>query len=297
MPLVSQDFALSAWSKQVPKIHLALQYLLRNYSRIENVIAVRMGKSGTRTQTCDYVDSSTLLHYKSDTEPSFHYYETVDIALDIKAITHDDNSRIIQSLQRPGLNLNFDDMTDMTEELHPQTNDRPTTTNNDAPAAPPTGEPIAVAPPPEPQQQKQPDMFDMGGRLPTIHEDDAEDEEDILITEDFCQELINDETIDDDPDYEDTLLCVYPLESTPDNTVIFTCNVAPCHEEGSHVGTPYVTQTSDHASCVGVLHATQIDDQRYEDAYAIINRETTIKTMPSTKTRMDNTLNFASPKT
>ena len=76
-------------------------------------------------------------------------------------------------------------------------------------------------------------MFDLAGRLPTIHEDDEEYNEEALIADDFYQELINDDTIDDDPNYEDTLLCMHSIESTPDNTVIFRCNVAQSHEDGS----------------------------------------------------------------
>ena len=131
-------------------------------------------------------------------------------------------------------------MTEIAEELHPSPDNGPTMTNNDTTARPPTGD-TTTTPTPEPQQS-QPETFDIAGRLPTIQEDDAEYDEDALITEDFYEELISDETIDDDPEYEDMLLCMHPVEMTPDSTVIFTCNVAPCHEHGSCVGVPYVTR-------------------------------------------------------
>ena len=51
----------------------------------------------------------------------------------------------------------------------------------------------------------------------------------------------SDDTIDDDPNYEDTLICVHPIESSPDRTVIFTCSADTSHEYGSCEGVPRAT--------------------------------------------------------
>ena len=78
---------LSTASKRAPTIHMALQYLIRNYFRINNVITIRLGKSVHKVPKCDQANGSTLIHYTNDTYPHFHYYETTDTALNIPQIT------------------------------------------------------------------------------------------------------------------------------------------------------------------------------------------------------------------
>eukprot|EP00974_Lingulodinium_polyedra_P052318 5033443-Lingulodinium_polyedra.AAC.1 len=65
----------------------SLQYLVRNFFRVGNVIAVRLAKAVQRAPKCSCGDSSVLIHYSYDLDPGFHYYETEDAALDISAIT------------------------------------------------------------------------------------------------------------------------------------------------------------------------------------------------------------------
>eukprot|EP00959_Pyramimonas_sp_CCMP1952_P185007 3868284-Pyramimonas_sp.AAC.1 len=62
-------------SRLSPKVHLALQYLLRNFFRIENVVSVRLAKSIHKVPPVTYADSCTLAHYDNNVNPGFHYYE------------------------------------------------------------------------------------------------------------------------------------------------------------------------------------------------------------------------------
>eukprot|EP00959_Pyramimonas_sp_CCMP1952_P063340 1323854-Pyramimonas_sp.AAC.1 len=54
-------------SRLSPKVHLALQYLIRNFFRIENVVSVRLSKSIMHElPPVTYADSCTLVHYDND---------------------------------------------------------------------------------------------------------------------------------------------------------------------------------------------------------------------------------------
>eukprot|EP00959_Pyramimonas_sp_CCMP1952_P009649 201470-Pyramimonas_sp.AAC.1 len=63
-------------SRLSPKVHLALQYLTRNFHRIENVVSVRLAKSIHELPPVTYADSFALVHCDSDVNPAFHYYES-----------------------------------------------------------------------------------------------------------------------------------------------------------------------------------------------------------------------------
>ena len=68
---------------------MALQFLVRNSFRIENVVAIRF----------TYAESCTLVHYDNDVTPGFHYYESDGTALNISDITGSTHARIIQCLK------------------------------------------------------------------------------------------------------------------------------------------------------------------------------------------------------
>ena len=93
---------LTAISKNAPKIFLALQFVIRNFFRVNDVVAVRLGKSLSQVKKCEYAERSVLIHYTSDTNPDFHYYETNDTALDLNHIAGSNKSRIIQCLVQHG---------------------------------------------------------------------------------------------------------------------------------------------------------------------------------------------------
>ena len=86
-------------SSQAPKVHLALQFLVKNYFRVENVIAVRLAKSVPRLSAVPYADSSTLVYYETDHNPGFHYYEADGTALNVGSITGSAHAWIIQCLK------------------------------------------------------------------------------------------------------------------------------------------------------------------------------------------------------
>ena len=62
---------LSSASKKAPKVFLALQYVVKNFFDVKDVIAVRLGKGLHRVAKCDYANSSCLIHYESDEDPAF----------------------------------------------------------------------------------------------------------------------------------------------------------------------------------------------------------------------------------
>eukprot|EP00959_Pyramimonas_sp_CCMP1952_P263124 5502538-Pyramimonas_sp.AAC.1 len=87
MPDYKGDLNLSDDSKFHPRVHLALQYLLPNYFRVEHVVAVRLAKSVSCLAAVKYATGSTLIHYDNDVRPAFHYYECVGTGLNIFQIT------------------------------------------------------------------------------------------------------------------------------------------------------------------------------------------------------------------
>eukprot|EP00959_Pyramimonas_sp_CCMP1952_P364134 7625395-Pyramimonas_sp.AAC.1 len=74
IPDYKGNLNLSDDSKCHPRVHLALQYLVRNYSRVERVVAVRSAKSAFNLLAVKYAVGSTLIHYDNDVNPAFHYY-------------------------------------------------------------------------------------------------------------------------------------------------------------------------------------------------------------------------------
>ena len=110
---------LTAASRRAPKIHLALQYLTRNFFRVSNVVSIRLGKGLHRVPKCEYADGSVLIHYTNDVNPDFHYYETNDTGLDLSTITQCGHARIIHCLTRQGCAHVFDDVSELARELTP----------------------------------------------------------------------------------------------------------------------------------------------------------------------------------
>eukprot|EP00959_Pyramimonas_sp_CCMP1952_P224850 4701745-Pyramimonas_sp.AAC.2 len=66
---------MTSASRLSPKLHLALQYLIRDFFRIENVVSVRLAESMIKLPQVAYDDSCTLVHYDNDVSPGFNYYE------------------------------------------------------------------------------------------------------------------------------------------------------------------------------------------------------------------------------
>eukprot|EP00959_Pyramimonas_sp_CCMP1952_P004350 91445-Pyramimonas_sp.AAC.1 len=89
---------MTSASRLSPKVHLALKYLIRHFFRIENVGSVGLAQSIHKLPPVACADSCTLVHYDSDVNPGFHYYEAEGTALNIHDITGSAHSRIIQCL-------------------------------------------------------------------------------------------------------------------------------------------------------------------------------------------------------
>ena len=198
---------LTTVSKKAPKVLLALQYVIRNFFRIPDVFAVRLGKSVKSVGKCDYAERCTLVYYMNDGNPNLHYYETKDTALDIKYITQCDNARIIQCLMKSGCHSILDENAQIIQELAPT----PATPQEMHGNAHP--EPRSAGPP-------TPQSFDIGGELQPIDEGDDEEAADELITEAFWAELENNEPLQPDPLYNDTEQPM-PQKMMPESTILF----------------------------------------------------------------------------
>eukprot|EP00959_Pyramimonas_sp_CCMP1952_P152127 3182994-Pyramimonas_sp.AAC.1 len=90
---------MASASRLSPKVHLALQYRIRNFFRIENVVSVGLAKSIHKLPPVACVDSCALVQYANDVNPGFHYYEAEGTALNVHDITGSAHSRIIQCLK------------------------------------------------------------------------------------------------------------------------------------------------------------------------------------------------------
>eukprot|EP00959_Pyramimonas_sp_CCMP1952_P237481 4963020-Pyramimonas_sp.AAC.1 len=66
IPDCKGNLNLSDDSKFHPRVHIALQYLVRNYFRVERVVAVRLAKSVSCLPAVKYATRATLIHYDND---------------------------------------------------------------------------------------------------------------------------------------------------------------------------------------------------------------------------------------
>eukprot|EP00959_Pyramimonas_sp_CCMP1952_P284894 5956046-Pyramimonas_sp.AAC.1 len=75
VPTKKGALQMTSASRLPPNIHLALQYLIRNFFRIENVVLFRLAKSIHQLFPVACADSCTLVRYDNDVNPGFHCYE------------------------------------------------------------------------------------------------------------------------------------------------------------------------------------------------------------------------------
>eukprot|EP00959_Pyramimonas_sp_CCMP1952_P469306 9494723-Pyramimonas_sp.AAC.1 len=140
--------------RRSPKLHLALQNFIRNFSCIENVVSVRFAKSIHKLALVAYAGSCTLVHYDNYVNPGFHFYEAEGTALNIHDITGSAHSRITQCLKSTKPQAGFDqDMTKFEEVA-------------DAPTPDGTAREVPEAEPPQED-----------GRLPAVYEESEADVE------------------------------------------------------------------------------------------------------------------------
>eukprot|EP00959_Pyramimonas_sp_CCMP1952_P297954 6232821-Pyramimonas_sp.AAC.1 len=108
---------MTSASRLSPKVYLALQYLIRKFFRIENVVSVRLAKSIHKLHPVAYADSCILVHYDNDVNPGFPYHEAEGTALNIHDITGSAHSRSIQCLKSTKPQSGFDQGMTRFEEL------------------------------------------------------------------------------------------------------------------------------------------------------------------------------------
>ena len=148
---------------------MALQFLVRNYFRVDNVVAVRLAKSIHKLAPIKYATGCTLIHYDNDVSPAFHYYECNGTGLDVPQITGSNHSRIIQCLTSSKSGGGFhEDLSKFPDLADPPSDDRPP----------------GDRPPAETPMESEHD-----GRLSTIQEESEEQDLELLIMEDWYNEL------------------------------------------------------------------------------------------------------------
>eukprot|EP00959_Pyramimonas_sp_CCMP1952_P092988 1946006-Pyramimonas_sp.AAC.1 len=108
VPTKKGALQMTSASRLSPKVHLALQYLNRNFFRTENVVSVGLAKRIHELPPVAYADSCTLAQYGNDENPEIHYYEAEGAALDQRDITGSAHSRIIQCLKSTKHQAGFD---------------------------------------------------------------------------------------------------------------------------------------------------------------------------------------------
>ena len=67
---------LSAHSKAHPRIHMAIQYVVKTHFKESNVVAVRLGRSIQRLPKYKGAARQTIIYWTSDESPDFHMVET-----------------------------------------------------------------------------------------------------------------------------------------------------------------------------------------------------------------------------
>ena len=212
----SSTLQLSVASKRYPKVYLALQYVIRNFFRINDVLAVRLGKSVHKVSPCSQATRSVLVYYVSEADPYFHFYESKDTALDIQFITQSPKARIIQCLCGPGSNIT-NDSPEITHELM-QSSRQPSDPGS-------TQEMRGNANPDNPPT---PQTIDVGGELPTIAEDSEEDDD--LTLQVFYAELTSDTPLESGPIYEEPDPFRRPITMMPEDSILFMVNDDPDQE-------------------------------------------------------------------
>ena len=198
---VSSTFTLTQASKNAPKVHLALQFLVRNFFRVDDVFAIRLAKSVHKLSPCPHADRCVLIYYNDHLELDFQYYETRDITLDIPHVTCSNKARVIQCLVKTGCQSEIDTNTEMVRELMPTST--PNTLGNL------TGGSGNVPPNQVPEET---------GDLPTIEEETEEEDENLI--DSFYAELLSDEPLAQDPEYEEKMHI--PVHMMPEDTLLFT---------------------------------------------------------------------------
>ena len=209
---------LTTASRNAPKVLYALQYMIRNFFRISDVIAVRLGKGVHNVSRCNHADGSVLFYYTSDVNPVFYCYETKDTALNIQHVTQCSHARIVQCLVKRGCPRTIDDNIELgiPEAPIPDYEER----QGNSPASPE----IMTPGPPTPRS------LDIGGDLPTIHEEDDGAQADELIVESWYAELTSDTPLEPTKEEEHGNVPPCPVHMMPENTVLFTTEAS----EGQH---------------------------------------------------------------
>ena len=91
---------LSSDSKRHPRIHLALQYVIRHHFDLADCTLVRMGRSVRRLKPIAGAVTSTLIHWTNDDSPDFKMLATDDVEIaDLRKVTGSGASRFLPTNQ------------------------------------------------------------------------------------------------------------------------------------------------------------------------------------------------------
>eukprot|EP00959_Pyramimonas_sp_CCMP1952_P022150 465706-Pyramimonas_sp.AAC.1 len=108
---------MTSASRIFPKVHLALEYLIRNFFRVENVDSVRLAMSNHKLPPVAYADSCELVRYDNDVSPGLRYHEAEGTALNMCHIIGSAQSMSIQCVKSTKLQAGLDHDMAKCEEL------------------------------------------------------------------------------------------------------------------------------------------------------------------------------------
>ena len=197
---------LSAGTKRAPKVFMALQYLIKSFFKIDDVIAIRVGNSVHRLPEYPGANNSVLIYYYDSNNPQFKYYETKDTAMDLRQVTYSTKSKVIQCIVKTGCRDVLEANGDIARELFTA-----------------GGDPGNRTTPVEETTQDEP--ASESGRLSTIEEGD---EEDVEILDAYWIEL-NEQL--EEVQYPDQEYCPVPIDMQPEETILLTTGNCPEDDE------------------------------------------------------------------
>ncbi len=214
---------LTTATKRAPKVFMALQYVVKSFFKIDDVIAVRVGNSIHQLPSYSGADSSVVIYYYDDNDPQFKYYETKDTAVELRQITSSTKSKVIQCIVKAKCKGVLEADEDIAKEMF-------------TPGADP-GDRIV----PEEEEEQIPDEpASDSGRLSTIEEGD---EEDVDLINSYYLEIEKAQYEMHQPD--DNLLQPVPVDMQPEGTVLITTTDENPEDPGNRISETVQVHLSD----------------------------------------------------
>jgi len=203
---------------------MALQYILKSFFKIEDVVAIRVGNSVHQLQTYPGADRSVVIYYYDDIDPQFKYYETKDTAIELRQLTSSTKSKVIQCIVKAKCKGVLDADEDVAEEMFTPGSD--------------PGNRIV----PEEREQNPDEPASDSGRLSTIEEGDEEEDVDFINI--YFMEIEKAQHDLRQPDNLNLQRPV-PIDMQPEGTVLLTTSDENPEDPGNRISETVQVHLSD----------------------------------------------------